>query len=273
MQNVRRTDPASRAVRVFISSTFRDMHEEREILVKRVFPELRRLGVQRSVSVTEVDLRWGVTDEQKAEGRVLPIILEEIERCRPYFIGILGERYGWMPEDLPAELGARPKRSWWRRLVAGSAPAAAFTGRSVTELEILRGVLDDPEMAEHAFFYFRSPEYIGRVPREKRADCAAESPEAAQKLKDLKKRIRASGFTVRENYRDPAEMGELVLRNLTAVIDKLYPDSEAPGSWSGRRRGTRCSRASAPRCTWEASSGSPRLTGTQIKATMPPAFS
>jgi len=32
-----------RAVRVFISSTFRDMHEEREELVKQVFPELRRL--------------------------------------------------------------------------------------------------------------------------------------------------------------------------------------------------------------------------------------
>ena len=34
--------PTSRVVRVFISSTFRDFGEERDLLMKRVFPELRR---------------------------------------------------------------------------------------------------------------------------------------------------------------------------------------------------------------------------------------
>ena len=46
----------------------------------------------------------GITDEQTAEGQVLPICLEEIRRCRPYFIGLLGERYGWVPDEIPAEL-------------------------------------------------------------------------------------------------------------------------------------------------------------------------
>lgn len=71
-------DPAPLAIRVFISSTFADMQAEREELVKRVFPELRDLCEERGVTFTEVDLRWGVTDEAKAEGRVLPICLEEI---------------------------------------------------------------------------------------------------------------------------------------------------------------------------------------------------
>ena len=35
-----------RAVRVFISSTFRDMQAERDELVKRVFPQLRKLCEQ-----------------------------------------------------------------------------------------------------------------------------------------------------------------------------------------------------------------------------------
>src|ERR1051325_8443955 len=86
-------ESAPRAFRVFISSTFVDMREEREELVKRVFPELRRRCEARGVAWGEVDLRWGITSEQRAEGRVLPICLEEIERCRPYFVGILGERY------------------------------------------------------------------------------------------------------------------------------------------------------------------------------------
>jgi len=49
-----------RVVRVFISSTFRDMFEEREILVKRIFPQLRKLCEERFVIWDEVDLRWGV---------------------------------------------------------------------------------------------------------------------------------------------------------------------------------------------------------------------
>jgi hypothetical protein len=44
-----------RAVRVFISSTFRDMFRERDILVKRIFPQLRKLCEERFVTWGEVD--------------------------------------------------------------------------------------------------------------------------------------------------------------------------------------------------------------------------
>jgi hypothetical protein len=118
-----------REIRVFISSTFRDMQEEREELVKQIFPQLRRLCESRGVAWGEVDLRWGVPDEAKAEGKVLPLCLAEIERCRPYFIGLLGERYGWVPEEIPPELlEAHPWLNEHRK-------------QSVTALEILHGVL------------------------------------------------------------------------------------------------------------------------------------
>ena len=35
--------PARRVVRVFVSSTFRDMFAEREELIRRVFPRLRKV--------------------------------------------------------------------------------------------------------------------------------------------------------------------------------------------------------------------------------------
>ncbi|MEJ2649334.1 MAG: DUF4062 domain-containing protein, partial [Sedimentisphaerales bacterium] len=125
---------SQRIVRVFVSSTFRDMHEEREELVKRIFPQLRKLCESRGVTWGEVDLRWGVTDEQKAEGKVLPICLEEIKRCRPYFISLLGERYGWIPDTISPEVIER--EPWLREHVQ--------EGKSVTELEILHGVLNNP---------------------------------------------------------------------------------------------------------------------------------
>jgi hypothetical protein len=44
-----------------------------------------------------VNLRWGITEEQARRGDVLPICLGEIDRCRPFFLCLLGERYGWVP--------------------------------------------------------------------------------------------------------------------------------------------------------------------------------
>ena len=69
-----------RQIRVFISSTFRDMQAERDHFVKFIFPQLRKLCEERAVTWTEVDLRWGITTEQAAEGKVLPLCLEESRR-------------------------------------------------------------------------------------------------------------------------------------------------------------------------------------------------
>ena len=42
---------AARQIRVFLSSTFRDFMEERDLLVKQLFPELRRKARERGVEV------------------------------------------------------------------------------------------------------------------------------------------------------------------------------------------------------------------------------
>ena len=219
-----------RVVRVFVSSTFRDMKAERDELVKQVFPALRKLCESRGVTWGEVDLRWGVTDEQKAEGQVLPICLAEIRGCRPYFIGLLGERYGWVPDAIDPALVER--EPWLAEVV----------GRSVTELEILHGVLNDPAMAEHTFFYLRDPAYVDGKPADQfreiptleeiealgRQEAERLAAERRVKLADLKKRIEKGGLPVRTNYPDPRALGELVLADLTAVIDRLYPAGSEP---------------------------------------------
>ena len=51
-------------MRVFISSTFKDMHGERDLLTRFVFPELRARAKQRYISVYEMDFRWGVTEKE-----------------------------------------------------------------------------------------------------------------------------------------------------------------------------------------------------------------
>ena len=47
-----------KTIRIFVSSTFKDFHEEREVLVKEVFPDLRLWCEQRKLRLVEYDLRW-----------------------------------------------------------------------------------------------------------------------------------------------------------------------------------------------------------------------
>ncbi len=61
-------------LRVFISSTFRDLQEEREHLVKKTFPEIGALCRERGITFTEVDLPRSLTGGDV--GRVIRACLE-----------------------------------------------------------------------------------------------------------------------------------------------------------------------------------------------------
>ena len=224
-------NPKKRLVRVFLSSTFRDFIEERDILVKRVFPELRQFCRDRFVELVEVDLRWGITAEQSEKGEVLPICLKEITRCRPganesdspYFVGMLGERYGWVPEieskAFPQEL--LEEQPWLKEHMGG---------KSVTELEILHGVLRNKSMIGKAFFYFRDPTYVNKIDNAQSKNFISEKPEEYEKLQILKSDIRdrKADFLVRENYRSPEDLGKLLLEDLKDAVKKAFPLDEVP---------------------------------------------
>lgn len=212
----------NRHIRVFVSSTFLDMQEERNVLIKKIFPQLRKKCEERAVTWTEVDLRWGITDEEAAEGKVLPLCLEEIQRCRPYFIGLLGERYGWIPNRQSISTDLLESQPWLRQ----------HLGQSVTELEILQGVFSEKMMPKHAFFYFRNPMYLESIPIEKLRNFSAESSKAASKLTSLKRKIRHARdeqvCELRENYNTPEQLGEWVLEDFSKLVDRLYPKDQTP---------------------------------------------
>ncbi|MBN1567190.1 MAG: DUF4062 domain-containing protein, partial [Acidobacteria bacterium] len=227
-----------RAVRVFVSSTFRDMASERDELVKQVFPRLRRLCEQWDIVWSDVELRWGIGEEQLAEGNLLPLCLSQIERCR-FFVGLLGDRYGTIADEIPAEtLALYP----W---------LVDYPGASVTEVEMRYGALRTPRIAEHVFFYLRNPKYVDGLPAEQqpafyetpaqeeiqrlgRAEAERRARERTRRLDRLKQDVRTSCLTSWRFYRDPGELGGLVYGDLAAAIHKLFPDPEDPDSREAR---------------------------------------
>jgi tetratricopeptide (TPR) repeat protein len=215
----------NREIRVFLSSTFRDMQFERDYLIKKIFPEIRQACRERLVEFTEIDLRWGVTEEEAKQGKVVQLCLEEIDNCRPYFLGFMGERFGWVPKQ--KDLHHFDELKTLFPLVEPSLKA----NKSVTEMEILHGVLENPKMTDHAFFYLRDKTLTDELAEKSGTpsdyyDNANKIPDA--KLIDLKSRVRSSGFPFHENYCDLEALGIQVKDDLLAVLNKRYPQDKTP---------------------------------------------
>jgi hypothetical protein len=119
-----------KTVRVFISSNFRDMHVERDHLVRVVFPELKERCRTKHVQLVDVDLRWGVTEADAEHGKALDICLDEIDSCRPYFLGILGHRYGFVPEGHQQSITAQ---EIYHGVLHGSVPNQVVDLRKILE--------------------------------------------------------------------------------------------------------------------------------------------
>jgi hypothetical protein len=216
---------------VFLTSTFRDMHAERDWLRVHVFPVLEERLRERFHHLETIDLRWGVEstsadEEVERERLVLTVCLGEIERSRPFLIGLLGDRYGW-----------RPPAARLREAAREAGLDADLDGRSVTELEILYGVLRNPDQQRRSWFYFRDPLPYAGMPSEVAArysDAFSGEPDAddtVRRLDALKARVSAAlpGRVRTYAARWNAETGSVTGLEAwgTQVLDDLWSDLEA----------------------------------------------
>lgn len=76
-------------IKIFVSSTFKDMDYERDILHDEIVPELNEYASQYGEQVELCDLRWGIDttgyDEVEGSKKILSVCLDEIERCKRSF--------------------------------------------------------------------------------------------------------------------------------------------------------------------------------------------
>jgi len=227
-----------RTARVFVSSTFLDMHGERDILTKRVFPELRARCLARRVNFFEVDLRWGVTEEEATSGSSLGICLSEVDRCRPFFLGMLGRRYGRVKSSYSITEGSEQGFDW----LSDYPP-----NRSITELEMHYGALMVPE-SSRALFYLRDDESaLAEVDPEYAHLFKYESSESRERVEALRERIREYGRKsgrpcVLDGYtcawggvvdskpvmKGLEKFADRVLRDLWREICDVFPEDNGP---------------------------------------------
>ena len=196
----------NRTIRLFVSSTFNDMHEERDALCRFVFLYLEDFCSKRNVGFTGIDLRWGVTEDEVKQGKTVALCLSEIDNCRPYFLGILGERYGWIPE--------KALTANYKTLFRGQ--------RSITDAEMFYGALSEAyHQSTKAFFCLRSKSFTQKI-----VGNISEDPENQKRLIELKNSIRKSHYPVLDDYSSIEEFCAFIKDRICDAIEKDFPIDE-----------------------------------------------
>lgn len=186
------------SIRIFISSTFRDLQDEREILVRSVFPRLRSAFADRSVEIIDVDLRWGLPDDLAESGKIIEICLGEVLRCKPFFLGIIGNRYGYEPDAKEIGNASECLKNYVGR--------NDVLGMSITEMEIRTGM--NPLLGKTEYSFYMKP-----------------GDDAEKKLGDLKTELGCHGA---KYYDDLDSFEKLAYSTLYSQIDREVPKMDLP---------------------------------------------
>lgn len=202
-------------IKVFLSSTFEDMQNEREHLVKKIFPAIKTECERRDVEFSVVDLRWGISNEQP--GKIIDVCLKEIDSSRPFFIGLVGERYGtmWSRKDFNSDERVLRDRPWVEDCIK--------TGMSTTEIEMQYGVFDKTDDV-NAFFYIKKSKWYRR-----KGEIRGTKEEKLLKQEKLSKLIgkiddfAEQGKVKAERYSSTSQLGATVYQQMMEMLDKLYP--------------------------------------------------
>lgn len=182
---------------IFVSSTFRDMQFERDAIRDISAPIINDIAKKYGEKVSFCDLRWGINtedlDDEISERKVLSVCLDEIDRCNPPMIVILGDRYGYMPSStLISDIAKRKELQ------------LDDYKKSVTALEIEYGALISNSKTANTLFYFREIEGITPTGFTDTDD------EHSRKLQELKEKIIALTDGKLKTYKLSFFDGEIV---------------------------------------------------------------
>ena len=202
----------------FVSSTFRDMQFERDAIQNIAVPKINEVAKKYGQSVSFCDLRWGINtldlDTDYSSRKVLDVCLDRIDRCQSPMVVILGDRYGFIPDEKIIKTAAKKKNL-----------KLDDFAKSVTALEIEYGTFR-PGSKGKTLYYYRNlknpPEGYG-----------CEDGEHEEKLNKLKERLQNLSEKVNcKQYDAGFENGvlhgakEFALMLADDIIETLKPEWE-----------------------------------------------
>ena len=150
------------------------MQVERDILNGKIRPKINNEAKKYNQTVEFSDLRWGIDttgmNEIETNIKIFNVCFDEIERCKPYFIIILGDRYGYVPE------------------MTEDYKLIEYPGKSITHMEVQKGVFENTNERKNIFIYFRETDYTDMPEHEEHI--YKEAVLAQKRLENLKTQLK-----------------------------------------------------------------------------------
>ncbi len=219
-------------ISVFVSSTFVDMQSERDLLRERILPELEEHVKKYGVNINFIDLRWGIdtsdVSEEVSTNKIVKTCVDEIIGSKPYFISLIGERYGWIPELKYIENAL---------YALGLSDASGFENISITEFEIrVAEYLGKSDL--RSLYFLREPLDYGTDEASRRKFVSDDADDRAR-IAALKKHIRdafpdrAFDYTAEWSEKDGRVVGldgfcTKTIDELKKLIDKDLAHTKKP---------------------------------------------
>ena len=212
-----------RQIRVFISSSFEDMDNERNYLRDIVFPLIQEKARKRAVAVTALDLRWGIPDGTDL-GETIEICMNEIDNSFPFFIGIVGGHYGTQPDksevfdsnDILREQFSTLSKYFEKKL-------------SITEMEMRYGVLDCEEEEKkriNALFLTRKAD-LDTISKDARLNVLNKDiQDCGERFDESLISRDASNHIWTSDYSNIEEFGRIVEVVFEDILDRLFPEEK-----------------------------------------------
>lgn len=195
-----------RELKLFISSTFVDMQAERDYLIRFIFPKVRQELLKKRIHFIDIDLRWGISNEDDIIGACRAIIDDS-----DMFLGIIGGRYGFIPEKRDQKISVTDDEISYT-----IQNASKYTNRNF--LFLMRS--EDTTLSMHEEYTRQFREIKGG--------------EEEEKLILLKKKIIQSGLNfsnyhavwddIKHSLINLNEFGQLVYNNIHNFVEQNYPD-------------------------------------------------
>nr|XP_040135021.1 5'-nucleotidase domain-containing protein 3 isoform X5 [Ictidomys tridecemlineatus] len=232
-------------IRPYICSTLNDFQEERNFLATNIFPQLNELCNSRGTYFKPVDLRWSVLKAQKSlpanlyrQGccllsQQLKLCLDYVNSCFPFFICMLGQTYGdFFPDHSPFMFSkakdlsnlSKAEQNLYVAAKNGYPWVLETPNCSLTEFEIIQAAFRN--QSQFQYFYFRTRTTLLKIlsgeEEESLSSGALVNEEEKLKIGRLKAKIISKGLPIRF-YKDLQELGELVFKDWSFVIEKLNP--------------------------------------------------
>ncbi|KAH8877569.1 Telomerase protein component 1 [Schistosoma japonicum] len=179
--------------RVYISSSYADMHSERDLICQKLAPNLFQnvaIASNNNICLDLVDLRFGVSDAAARSLKALEMYLKQAA-ASDIFVLLLGDTYGWIPEEalvkaLPDSLLTEVNRFY-------------KPGMSIMEMEYHMAKLGAVNnVSESSTDMFRSRLFV-KIPNEHKHTFRDQDPASVRHLNVFKQLLLNDGVFI-HNY-------------------------------------------------------------------------